>query len=342
MSQMLLGGYTRQSNRGLHIVTIDEDTQQIIDNYQLIEEKNPTYFALSRDNHHLYTLSEAHGEPGVSHYRLENGQAELKQHLPVFPGNGCYISYDEDNNNLYLSDYHHGKVAVVTLDENGMMSLTDIVTHEGSGPHENQDQAHAHFIKKAPTTDYIYSCDLGTDEVHTYQLTNDNTLEEVAVLHAAPGTGPRHLAFHPSLPIAYLVGELDYSVTVLQLNEDGTITAGNSQITIPTDYKEFNSSSAIRLTKDARHLYVSNRGHNSISSYRISNDGLTLYPIETVATHADFPRDFNFSQDETFILVGHQKENKVTLFQRNKETGRLNYIDETPIDEMVCVEPLNG
>lgn len=339
METIFLGGYTRNDNKGIHAVTLDRTAKQLTTSKLVIEEGNPTYFVLNRDGSQLYTLTE-NGEnekPGIASYRKIGNDFELVSRVSVLETNGCYLSLDEDKNVLYSANYHLGKLAVIKINADDSLKVTDIVTHQGNGPHENQEKAHAHFIKTTNDGKYVLSCDLGTDEVHVYQLTTEYKLEEVSVYNTKPGTGPRHLVEHPTLPIIYVVGELSYTVDVLRF-EDGQLSPITSVKTVPTDWTEFNSSSAIRITDDGKFLYVSNRGHNSITTLEISTDGESLTEIQKIFTAGDFPRDFNFNSTEDYIIVGHQKEAKITLFHRDQKTGLLEEIQrDYDVPEIVCV-----
>lgn len=340
METIYLAGYTREDNKGIHALSLDTEKQALSGAELIIEENNPTYITLSKDGQHLFTLSDG-DEPGVAHYAQENGAFVFKGRVKVFNENGCYLTLDEENNVLYNANYKKGELAVIDIQEDGSLSVADIIQHTSPvGPHENQDFAHAHFIH--PTNDhrFILSCDLGTDEVHTYQLTDDHKLEEVSVYRAAAGTGPRHLAFHHHKPIVYLLGELDYTVEVLTIQEDGSLVAGEKYDTIPSDWSEFNSSAAIRLSNDDKYLYVSNRGHNSITVFDVSEDGQTLTKIQNISTEGDFPRDFNFNADESFVIVGHQFQPQISLFTRDAATGLLAYVGAEEVNEIVCVTPL--
>lgn len=340
METIYLGGYTREDNKGIHALSLDTENKTFGEDKLIIEENNPTYLTLSKDGNHLFTLSDG-DEPGVAHYEKNNDQFNFKGRTKVFDANGCYLTYDETTNVLLVANYKKGELAVVDVNEDGSLTVADIIQHTSPvGPHENQDFAHAHYIHPTNDHKFILSCDLGTDEVHTYQLTDEHKLDEVSVYKAAPGTGPRHLVFHHSLPIVYLLGELDYTVTVLHIQDDGKLVAGEIYDTIPTDWSEFNSSAAIRLSVDNKFLYVSNRGHNSITVFSVSEDGQTLEEIQNVSTEGDFPRDFNFNADESFVIVGHQFQPQISLFTRDQQTGLLDYVTASEINEIVCVTPL--
>ena len=182
-------------------------------------------------------------------------------------------------------------------------------------------------------------CDLGTDRVYTYDVTEAGEVEEVAVYVAEPGTGPRHLVFHPNKAIAYLFGELDSSVSVLSYDEtDGSFTQKQKVSTLPQDFDGENGGAAIRVSNDGRFLYASNRGHNSIAAFAIAEDGLSVETIQIISTEGDFPRDFALSPDGAYVVAANQNSDNLTLYRRDKENGLLTMIQKDVFaPEAVCV-----
>lgn len=137
------------------------------------------------------------------------------------------------------------------------------------------------------------------------------------------GYGPRHIVFDAPKSVAYLVGELSSNVATLTYDEQaGKLTVKQITHVIPDDWTAHNGSAAIRLSSDGRFVYVSNRGNNSITVLKTADDG-TLTEIQRIATEGDFPRDFNWTADESLVLVVHQKSDNASLFKRDAETGKL-------------------
>lgn len=137
----------------------------------------------------------------------------------------CYVAVDEQRQLVYGANYHKGELNTYKIQPDGSLEVAASLFHkEPTGPHKNQDHAHTHYTDLAPDQRLVV-CDLGTDRVYTYDVSENGEVEEVAVYVAEPGTGPRHLVFHPTEMIAYLFGELDSSVTVLTYDKtDGSFT----------------------------------------------------------------------------------------------------------------------
>ena len=143
--------------------------------------------------------------------------------------------------------------------------------------------------------------------------------------HATSGAGPRHIVFHPSYKIAYLICELNSTIEVLIYDGDGQFERMQTISTLPENFSEFNGTAAIRLSADGRFLYGSNRGHNSIAVYKVAGDG-TLELVEIVPTNGKNPRDFNITPDQQYVIAVHQDSDNATVFKRDPKTGKLTEI----------------
>lgn len=334
----LLGTYTRRASEGVYTIALDTEKETLTDLTLRIHEDGPTYLAQSKKGF-VYPVTAGNGEGGVAAYTPENRLINAIGETGASP---CYIAIDEPRQLVYGANYHKGQVTVYRIEANGGLTLTDSLVHtEAVGPHENQDKAHAHYADLTPDQ-RLAVCDLGTDIVYTYDVSAEGTLTLVATYQAEPGTGPRHLSFHPNGKIAYLFGELDSTVTTLAYHAaTGRFTPLQKISTLPSDYHEFNGGAAIRVTKDGRFVYASNRGHNSLAVFAVADD-FTLSVVEIVATQGDFPRDFNFNQSEEYLICAHQNSDNLTLFKRDAQTGQLT-VRQTDVyaPECVCVVQAN-
>ena len=172
----------------------------------------------------------------------------------------------------------------------------------------------------------------------TYKRTEEG-LEEVTQYKTKAGSGPRHLAFHSTLPIAYLICELDATVEVLSYDkENGTFT-NLDKIALTTEDQQA-WGGAIRITRDGRFLYASNRGFDALYTFSVDATSGLLTLVQTVDSYGSVPRDFHLSYDEAYIVVGHQESDNLTLFKRDLETGQLTLLQKDfYAPEVVCVVP---
>lgn len=331
--KIYLGGYTSKENKGIATIILDTEAKRL-ENYELLTEiGKPTYLLVKENG--IYTCMQEGEHGGMA--KIVDG--EVVATCDLGEGSPCHISYDATNECFYLSNYHAGVLSVVQ-EKDGKLIETDRILHHGSSVHPNQEKSHIHFAQVTPCGEYVLVCDLGTDEVYTYEVQTGEriTLKEVGSFKTPLGFGPRHLTYHPAKPIVYVLGELSNEVLVLSVNtESGEFTLEQKISTIPDDFTEFSAGAAIRISRDGRFLYASNRGYHSIAVYKVLDNGM-LELVEITPSQGDFPRDFDFSPEEDFLVVSHQKSGDLTLFARNEETGKLRLLQEgVHAPECVCV-----
>ncbi|MGX4686568.1 lactonase family protein [Vagococcus sp. JNUCC 83] len=339
MEKFLLGSYTRRISEGIYGITLNTEKKELVHLTHLIKEDNPTYLDVS-DKGILYSVAKDDDLGGVASYKKNNnGSYSLINRVMVEGAPPCYVAVDNDRNVVYGANYHQGILYSYKLAEDGSLSLADKIQDDGKGPHENQDGPHVHYADLTPDNRLVV-CDLGNDTVYTYDVSNKGKLTEVAKFIATPRTGPRHLVFHPERPIAYLFGELSSDVLVLTYDsKTGSFKEIQTISTLPDTFSEFNGGAAIRISKDGKFLYASNRGHNSLVVYRVSDDGQSLETLQWISVEGDFPRDFNLSNDQNFVVVANQNSDNLTLFERDKETGLLTLLQKDVFaPEVVCVK----
>ncbi|MGY0401816.1 lactonase family protein [Carnobacterium jeotgali] len=336
-----LGTYTKGNSEGIYEIVLNTETKRLEESKLVAKIGNPTYLALSNKKDILYAVSKTEKGGGIAAFK-KNSDTTFEKISELIEENAappCYVAYDADRSLVYTTSYHDGFVSVYKTDTNGSLTLTDVKQHDGSSVHENQEKAHAHYMNLTPDRNYVVACDLGTDKVYTYKVSEDGKLDLAATYKANPGTGPRHLVFHPNGKFAYLVGELTSEIVVLAYNAaDGSFKTVQTVSSIPDTHTTFNSGSAVRVTEDGRFLYSSNRGHNSIAVYAINEHGDSIERIQLIASEGDTPRDFALDPTEQFVVVGHQSSDKLTLFERNAETGLLSLLQkDVYAPECVCV-----
>jgi 6-phosphogluconolactonase len=140
----------------------------------------------------------------------------------------------------------------------------------------------------------------------------------------APGTGPRHLAFHPTLPLVYVTGELNSSVSVLRCDPDtAALSVMQTLPTLPAGVTGENYPADIHVAPDGRALYVSNRGQNSIAVFSVAAGTGMLTPLQSVSTEGNWPRNFTLDPTGRWLLVANQRSGSVVVFARDVESGRL-------------------
>ena len=220
----------------------------------------PSYLTMDAAHRHLYAVSETQtfrGTPGggVSALAIDphTGMLAMLNQQPSTGGAPCYISLDRTGQNALVANYSGGNVAMLAVRPDGQLdppAATD--QHQPpTGPHKNQDHAHAHCFTPAPNNRYAFSVDLGTDKVYGYQLDaakHQLQVQPTPAFVAKPGAGPRHLVFHPNGRWAYLENELNSTVTALTYNAAaGTFQEIESQSQLPAGFTGENSGADVHL-----------------------------------------------------------------------------------------------
>ncbi|MGM0904159.1 MAG: lactonase family protein [Bacillota bacterium] len=340
-----VGTYTKEASKGVYQFTLDTEKKEIIDVKLAAELSNPTYITVSDDNKNLYAVAKDGENGGVTSFSINNESGKLtKLNSQTSAGAPpCHVSVNQPKSNVVTANYHTTKITSYVINEDGSLNpATSVMEHEGSGPHERQEKPHMHFAGFTPDEKYVIAIDLGSDCILTYRL-NDGKLEIVQVHTTSPGSGPRHITFHPNKKFAYVMTELSSEVLVLHYDKnDGSFTKKQSISTIPEDFEETNDGSAIHISSDGQYVYAGNRGHNSIAVFKVNQDTGQLTFIEWTSTEGNWPRDFVIDPSEEFIVATNQKSNTMTLFNRDQTTGKLELIQsDVKVPEPVCVKFLD-
>lgn len=210
------------------------------------------------------------------------------------------------NNNKYVVNYLSGNI--VKLEEK-------IVTHSGKGVNPvRQEAPHTHFVCFSPDKKHILCTDLGIDTIFVY----DTGLNEECSVKVPDGSGARHLCFSDDGKYLYCVNELSNDVSVFEWNNARPILKGTYSA-IP-DFKGESTAAAIRIKGE--YLYISNRGADTISRFKIVGDKLEL--LENTYCGGKGPRDFNIIDD--YIICTNENSNDVTVLKL--ENGKPVLTDE--------------
>jgi 6-phosphogluconolactonase len=240
----------------------------------------------------------------------------------------CHVSLDATGEFLAVANYTSGSVVVFPVANDGVIKpSSSMIVHNGSGPNkQRQEKAHAHCAFWDPSNRYVLSCDLGADKVFVYDLNRTTgQLVQTSEMSLTPGSGPRHLAFHPNGKWVFVVNELNMTLTTAtwdassaKLKEIQTVS------TLPVDAKGDNFSTAeVLVHPSGRFVYSSNRGHHTIASYRVDAESGKLTPTAHTSSGGKTPRNFRITPKGDFLLAENQESDSIYSFRVNLETGKL-------------------
>jgi 6-phosphogluconolactonase len=302
---------------------------------------NPSYLCLSPNQRYLYAVSELGPDVDstgyVYSYQVAGDSLVFLNRQPTFSFAPCYVSVHPSGKWLYVANYVGGVIVRYPLAADGTIATGQPLTLSGQGPSPRQDSSHPHSACVSPDGKWVMVADLGTDIVHTYAAEGP-TWKEVSKVTLPAGSGPRHLVFHPQMPLAFVLGELSNTVTVFQYDAaTGALNSTGAWSTLPDNHPETSLAADLHLTPDGKFLYASNRGLNSLASFRVETASGQLVPLRQTSTQGDFPRNFTIHPSGKYLLVANQNTSSVVRFDIDAATGALEYAELWMVKTPVCL-----
>jgi 6-phosphogluconolactonase len=311
---------------------------------------DPSYLAIDRKRRFLYAVNEVSqfdGKPSgaVSSFSIDPKSGDLKylNQKASEGGSPCYVTLDRGEKFALLANYEAGNVSVLPINRDGTLGdAVTVVQHRGASINrERQRSPHAHCIVLDKRNRYAFAVDLGIDRILGYRFNSrDGKLVTHTAVETKPGAGPRHLTFHPNNREAYVINELDSTMTAYEYDSSrGLLRPQQTVSTLPPGYSDVNSCADVHVSPSGKFLYGSNRGHDSIVVFAINQSSGQLTLLEHVSTGGKTPRNFTIDPTGTFLLAANQKSDTVVTFRIDPSTGLLTstgHIAEIPAP--VCLK----
>ena len=289
---------------------------------QLVDKLlNPSYLAFDRTQKTLYTV---HGDSSeISAFRIDQktGLLSFINQQSTQGLNPVHLSVDPTNRFVVVANHLTGKdfvsnVAVLSLREDGALGpLADLAPLTGKiGPHRaEQPFAKPHQVQFDPGNRFIVVPDKGCDLVRVFRLGPDGKLQALEAVAAREGSGPRHVAFHPTLPYAYVVNELDSTVVAYHFDGNtGALAPFQLLSSLPDSFTGNSRAAEIELSADGRFVHASNRGHDSIVSYAVDPQNGRMTPVGWQSSGGKTPRFFTL-RGEDILVANEDSDNIVRL-----------------------------
>lgn len=263
---------------------------------------------------------------------VENIGPQLKQLGTLTTGDGgaACVAVDKTGKVLATAQYGGGSVSTFLLNEQGDLDRrVETIEHgEGSRVHpKRQVSAHPHWVGTSPDNRFLMVPDLGMDRVFVYGLdSNTGQLKLKSKVPLPPGSGPRHMKFHPSGAYAFVLNELTLTLSVFRYDpSNASLKARTVVATLPPALKDkhLNSAAEIRVHPKGRFVYASNRGHDSIAVFSFDEDTGELRLIERESIRGAWPRNFNIDPTGKWLIAAGQRSNTLALFEIDQVTGEL-------------------
>lgn len=324
------GSHRSGPGRGFSLGRFDTETGVLTKPEFLLEAKEPAYFVIHPDGQHLYTCNS--GTPGgVSAYSIDPRTGALKLLNRVLAGGGdtSYITLDRTNRYALVADYDGGNIAAFALKPDfSLGDWTAFVQHTGKSVHpQRQTHAYAHSIVTDPTNRFVLVADLGVDKVFVYRFdekTGALKANDPASVSVPPGSGARHVKFHPNGRWVYLINEI--ASTVIAFNWDGdkgTLTEFQNVSTLPADFTGTSTCAEVEVHPNGKFLYGTNRGHDSLAAFAIDPANGRLTPIQHISSGGKTPRNFAFDPTAKWIICTNHNSDNAVVFRVDADTGKL-------------------
>lgn len=291
---------------------------------------NPSYLAFDRGRHFLYAV---HGDlTDISAFRIDSATGKLTHlnSVSTFGKNPVHLTVDPTNRWVIVANHLSSMLAVLARNPDGSLGgLADQVTLSGQiGPHRiEQPFSKPHQVVYDRSERFLIVPDKGVDQVFTLTLDPANgKLTQVAAgtPRARDGSGPRHVVFHPTNAFAYVIGELDSTVTAHRFDQaTGKLTPFQLVTTLPDSFVGDSRASEIALSRDGSFLYASNRGYDSVATFAVDPTTGRLTPRGWTDTQGKTPRFFALDPTGRFLFVADEDSDRIVPFKVDGADGEL-------------------
>lgn len=312
---------------------------------------NPSYLTVSPSTKNVYAACEVDDHPGTESGRvvafsrnLQTGELTHLNDQSAVGKHPCFLSMDAEGKVVMAANYSSGDVAIFGIESNGALKSADTQQcFSGSSVNkERQESAHAHSVYQDPWSDQLLVADLGCDLIHVLDLKMEGgkwTAPVTGGVATRPGSGPRHLAFHPQKKVMYCLEELDSTVTVFAWSTEKNQWEGIQTLTsLSADFSGINHSADLHVHPTGQFLYASNRGEDHIAIYRIDTETGSLSLEGHQSCGGKHPRNFAIAPNGKFMVVANQNSDNVVIYAIDESTGSLTAVHEFPVLTPVCVQ----
>jgi len=339
-----VGTYTKNKSKGIYTFNFNIESGDIGEVNLAYEIENPTYLIADKEKHILYSTCEINEKAGVSSFKYLKEQTNLNliNNILLEEKPPCHVSIGNNKQMLISSNYHENKMIVYNTADGLILTSPMIGSHSGSSINPSrQEKPHIHCSMFTPDEKYILSIDLGIDKMIVYALEENNLIQKNDISFSFPsGSGPRHITYLKTAPFYYVLSELTSEIFVFKYNPTSKFPFENIQTlsSLPDEYKGEKSGAAIRIHKNNKFLYSSDRGNNSLSLFIINELDGTLTFVESFSCEGNSPRDFQIDPSGRFLLCANENTDNVSIFCIDSLSGKLTFIKSNNIPTPTCIE----
>ncbi len=333
----IVSGYSAENQADVKLYKLDlEGSMELLSEFTCGE--NPSFFTPG-GNGLYYFVNEAdsfNNKPGggITTLRLDSGTNIFTKEGALNQGGGgpCNIIMTEDKKYLLTANYGSGSLSVVALNDSGIPEKVTDKLFFG-------EKSHPHMVVFNSVRDVYYMSDLGLDRIYIFRAEiNEGILigYDVPFIQLEEGRGPRHMVLDKACRNLYVINELNSTVSVFDITDRSPVLK-QTLSTLPEGYAEKSYCADIHLSPSGKYLYGSNRGDNSIVTFRVAGTGLLTLEGH-VSCGGDWPRNFALDGSGKFLIVGNQRSGMISLFTADRKGATMKEMGYSiPFNAPACV-----
>ena len=347
-----VGTYTGRGSEGIYLYRLDTAAGKLTALGLAAKAPDPSFLAIHPDERHLYAVSEISSFEGkksgaANAYELDphTGSLTLLNKVSTVGAGPCYVTVDKSGRDVLVANYGSGSVAVLPVKQDGSLGeASAFIQHTGSSVNpRRQKEPHAHSINVSPDNRFAVAADLGLDELLVYRFDpakGSLTANDPPFTRVNPGAGPRHFSFQPDGKFAYVINEIQSTITAFTWDAAGGILKEIQTIsTLPAGFSGQNDTADVHVHPTGKFVYGSNRGHDSIAVFAVDPARGTLTPVEYVPTQGKVPRNFGIDPTGSILIAANQNSDNLVVFRIDAETGKLSAAGQSlQLSRPVCVQ----
>jgi 6-phosphogluconolactonase len=324
------GTYTGPKSKGIYAFRFDPASGKTVPIGLVAETTSPSFLALHPTGRYLYAVNESSNSISAFSVDAKTGALAFLNKVASGGSAPCHLTLDRTSKWLLAANYGSGSVAVFPIKTDGSLGdASSVVQHSGSSVNlQRQRGPHAHEVVLSPDNRFALVADLGLDQVLIYRfdaVKGALTPNDPAFAKLSPGSGPRHLVFHPNGRFVYVISEIKSTMTAFAYDAArGSLQELQTVSTLPQGFTGTSSAAEVQVHANGKFLYGSNRGHDSIAAFAIDPAKGTLTPAGHTPTQGKNPRHFAIGPFvPSYLFAANQNSDNIVQFRIDSNTGTL-------------------
>jgi len=348
-----VGTFSERGSKGIYVMEFDRSTSEIIIIQTIESKKSPNFIAVGPTGKFLYSANSEGLEQmphwgSVTSYAIDQktGKLSIINEQPSYGKGACHVSVYPTGKWIFVSNYSDGIFSILPVTQDGKIGASSqrMQLKGSSIDPKRQTGPHTHSVIPSWDGSYLYVSDLGIDKVMIFHFNNGIgtiTPAKQGFATVIKGSGPRHFVMHENGELAFLAEEISSTLNVFKVNpNDGSLTSTFRRSTLPASFSEYNKVADIHLNPSGNHLYISNRGHNSIAIFDVIAETGKVKFKKTVPSGGETPRNFMIDPNGQLAFVANQDSDNVVLFNIDDQGVLIQTEKSISIPSPVCVEYL--